>query len=196
MQIREIEKLDASDREEFDRLIEMIRAGDAGALDFLILRTYKRIRNIATLMVGGKLGTVSLDPSDLVSESFCRILKSKLETGIQDTQHYFSLFARNVRFVLLDYHKAKNSAKRGGQKVVCLDIVLAWAEQQNQSIEVLSDAISDLADEMPEEAAVLEYRYFGFMTEAEICEATDLTPWQVQKKLKFAKAYIRDWIEQ
>ena len=194
---REFDKLPENEIVEFNDLLEKIRRGDPGAFDALVYRTYGRIRNIASVLIGGRHGTQSFAPSDLVGESFKRILESRFNSQINDIRHYFSLFSRVMKQILLDHHKAKNSLKRGKHhKQLCFDLILSWMERQDQSIELLADALDSLRNEIPEAAETLELRYFGFMTETEICVATNSKPWMVQKNLRLAKAYVRNEIEQ
>ena len=194
--IREIDKLEESEILEFDQLIQRIRVGDPTALDDLVARTTIRVNNIATILVGGKNGTASLRPSDLTQDVFLKLLKANFQANIRNVRHYFSLFARTIGQVLLDYHKSKSSQKRGGgRKQIELDIILDWMENQHQSIEVVQDAMHSLELDQPETFEVVQLKYFGMLAEAELCRVTGYKPWEIQRLVRFGKAYVRDHIE-
>ena len=66
-----------------------------------------------------------LGATALVSEGFARLFKTGYLGKEQSTQHFYSLFAKMMRHVLVEYERSKNTQKRGGlSNPVALDVIL------------------------------------------------------------------------
>jgi RNA polymerase sigma factor (sigma-70 family) len=59
----------------------------------------------------------------------------------------------------------------------------------------LDDALTALADVDPRKARVIEMRYFGGLSNAEIAEALDVSVPTIVRDARFAEAWLRQHLE-
>ena len=175
-----------------EALIGRMRKGEAPAIEELAEVTYLRLWTIASRIIGTTNGNPSLGPTALVNEGFVKLLTQQGLEQVTNVEHFFSLFARAMRQIFIDYHRQKKSAKRGGgKKRLDLDIVLNYVSENTGDVEAVSEAIEKMKVELPRAAGILEMQFFAFMKIAEICAVTDLSRSTVENDLRLAKAFVK-----
>lgn len=150
------------------------------SLDHLLPDVYRELcavahRQLATAPPGGSLVT-----SELVHEVYLRL--AARPDAPHDRGHFFALASVAMRHILVDRAKARTAIKRGGpHRPITLDEdMIAVADQADALLE-LDAAISALAETAPRLAEVVQLRFFGGMSEAEIAGALGLTERTVQR---------------
>lgn len=93
----------------FLSLLEQTRQGNCCARDAMYRLAFRRLRAIATCLLGAERAPHTLQPTALVSELFLKL--QKLEARIVDEEHFFSLSARAMRQVLIDHGRRKRPAR-------------------------------------------------------------------------------------
>ena len=175
-----------------DELIRRIRDGENPAIEELAEITWTRLWTIAARIIGPQNGTPSLGPTALVNEGFVKLLTQNGMAKVNDVEHFFSLFARAMRQIFIDYHRQKNTNKRGkGNKRLDLDIVLSYMSENTGDIEAVSESLEKLRNHLPRAAQILEMQFFGFMKVTEICSVMGLSRSTIENDLRFAKAFIK-----
>jgi RNA polymerase sigma factor (TIGR02999 family) len=95
-----------------------------------------------------------------------------------------------MRRVLVDHHRTRVRAKRGGgQERVTLDENLA-AVDNSSSFLALDDALERLSALDPRKAQVVELHFFGGLTYAQTAEALGISDATVDRDLRMAKAWL------
>ena len=179
-----------------DSLIQQASQGCQQSVDELALLAYDRLYRTANKIVGYQNGTPTLGATALVSEAFARLFKTGYLDSIKDTQHFYSLFARMMRQVLVEYERSKSTQKRGGEvEHVALDVILVYLADQNSSAEELSEAITELEKRYARPAEAIQLKFFGFMTVDEICEQLGVSRSTIESDLRIAKAFIKSYLE-
>ena len=94
----------------------------------------------------------------------------------QDRLHFYSIAARVMRRVLVDYARKRKSAKRGGGVTrvpleLAGDLAATPALAGGYDLEALNDALERLAEFDPEGARLIELRYFAGLSVEETAEA-------------------------
>ena len=162
-----------------------LRSGASEPLDRLVPIVYAELRAIAhrQLAIGGRGGTLAT--TALVHEAYMKLVDQS-QAQWRDRTHFFAVAALAMRHVLVDRAKARRRLKRGGdQRHVSLDEENIGADDQPDALLELDEALTRLAAFDPRLARVVEYRFFGGLTEQEIAEAMGVTRRTVQ----------RDWIK-
>lgn len=157
-------------------LLRLANARVPGAQDALFSAAYPELRKLARsrLREGGRC-TV-LDTTALVHESYLRFVKGP--TLRAETRRAFFAYASQVmRSVIVDTVRARQAARRGwGQTLQTLDTerheAMPAAEQEILDVH---EALVTLAQAEPRLAQVVEMRWFGGYSEAEIGQALALT---------------------
>lgn len=109
----------------------------------------------------------------------------------KDRNHFFSMAARTMRRVLVDYARRRSARKRrlGATTPRDVDPPVVPPGDVETLIE-LDDALSALEQAHPRPGAVIEMYYFGGLTQQEIGESLSLSQPTVSADLRFGRAFM------
>ncbi|CAE7425368.1 prkC [Symbiodinium necroappetens] len=97
-----------------------------------------------------------------------------------------------MRHVAVDYARRRKAAKRGeGWQRVTLSSVRGGGDVADDELLDLNDALERLERASPRQASVVEMRFFGEMTNAQVAEALGVSERTVQLDWRAARAWIR-----
>lgn len=174
-------------------LIERARSGEAGALDALFERLYPELRRAAH----GQRGSAGIhDPllstTALVNEAYLK-LRGSDRLAARDRAHFLAYAATAMRSIIVDAARARLAERRGGaeQQRVTLDSQLA--EQLPQDDDELLDidaALTSLAAIDARLAQVVEMRWFGGSSEADIGDVLGISERTVRRDWEKARLLL------
>ncbi|MDH4066306.1 MAG: sigma-70 family RNA polymerase sigma factor [Acidobacteriota bacterium] len=170
-------------------LLGRMRRGDPGAFDLAFASLHAELRRLALRHMRGESGAHTLQPTALVNEAYLRLVDGP--DVINDRRHFFALASQAMRRVLVDHARQKKARKRGGGAVqVTLD---GLAGEVAPSIDVLAleEALIELATVDPDAVRVVELRFFGGHTDAEVAEITGRSFPRVRRDWAFARAWLK-----
>ena len=164
------------------------RDGDEQAGNALFRELDGDLKRIAGARLAGDRG-VSLSAGELVSEAVIRLSNlDRIEW--KSRSHILALSSKIMRQVLLDHHRRKQSWKRSHEPVtLCTDV--AQAEPKIELI-ALNMAMDELSEIDPERSAIVEMRYFGGMSLADIAEVLGLSEATVKRRWVSTRAWLQD----
>lgn len=166
------------------------RAGDRAAFDRLFSHVYESLRVIAHQRLRAFRPGDTLDTGALVHEVFLRMV-DQTRSGWQDKAHFFAIASRAVRYVLVDYARARSAAKRGGgRSAIPIDMVQIAADQRATDLLELTEALQELAGVSPRLGEVVDLRFFGGLTFEEIAEATGRSVPTVKREWARARTWL------
>jgi RNA polymerase sigma factor (TIGR02999 family) len=161
------------------------RQGDGDAPDRLFPLVYQELHRIAHRQLGGERRDHTLETTGLVHEAYLRLV-DQTRTRWMDRGHFFSIAARVMRRVLVDYARRRSAGKRGGGRSrIDLDDVALPVEERPQVLLALDEALDRLTAEDERVGRVVECRFFGGLTEEETGVALGIT----------ARTVRRDWVK-
>ena len=167
---------------ELTDLIHRVNAGAPGSREQLFSAAYTELRRLAhaRLRDGGR-NTV-LDTTALVHESYLKFLGVG-ELRAEDRRAFFAYASRVMRSVIIDSVRERQAERHGGkaEQLTLHTQLLDSADSGNEDVLRVHEALNTLAQAEPRLAQVVEMRYFGGYTEAEIAEALDLTERTVRR---------------
>lgn len=171
---------------EITRLLHAAGQGDAHAADQVVALLYTELRRIAGRRMQQSGELTLLDATALVHESYLRMQRAG-ELNFADRKHFLAYAAKVMHNIVIDQVRARQADKRGaGQGLLTLNTGIAeLAPQRDDEVLRVHEALQELAALEPRLAQVVEMRYFGGLSEAEIAEALDITERTVQ----------RDWVK-
>jgi RNA polymerase sigma factor (TIGR02999 family) len=177
-------------------LIERVGGGDRDARDALFAAAYPELRKLARsrLRDGGRntvMGTTAL-----VHESYLRFLRAG-ELRVEDRRAFFAYCSKVMRSVIVDSVRERQAERRGGDLAeVTLDTQVSDALPSGEA-EVLDvhEALLALEQAEPRLAKVVEMRYFGGYSEAEIAEALDVNERTVRRDWDKARLLLMVMLE-
>jgi RNA polymerase sigma factor (TIGR02999 family) len=98
-----------------------------------------------------------------------------------------------MRHILADRAKARVAAKRGGKRSsVTLDEAMIASDDEPGTLLQINEALGRLDQVDARLARVVEYRFFGGMTNEEIAEALGVTVRTVERAWVKARMLLRD----
>jgi RNA polymerase sigma factor (TIGR02999 family) len=170
-------------------LLQAWRQGETAALDQLTEVVYADLRNLAARRLSGERRNHTLQPTELVHETFLRLLDADVE--LQDRTHFFAVAARAMRRVLIDYARARGREKRGSGAVrVTLGDLHASTPPHSVDIVALDRALDELARLDPEQSRMIELYHFGGLTLEEIAAATSRSRSTVHRLVRSGQAWL------
>lgn len=165
-------------------LIQRAQGGDRGALDALFDALYPELRRIAHARLTRNLRDTLLDTTALVHECYVKFSQAQ-RLGPSDRAHFLAYAATAMRSIIVDFARAKAAERRGGDAPhVTLNTALADGlgdRHGEDEIVRVHEALDELAKLDARLAQVVEMRYFGGMTDAEVGEALGITDRTVRR---------------
>ncbi len=175
---------------EVDDLLAAVRAGDRAAWDRLLALVHADLKRIAHLHLRGRGQRETLQTTALVNEAYFRLARPS-SPGFHDRVHFLAIASCAMRQILLDRARARATAKRGGG-VAPLDLEHhdPAAPERGEDLLALEEALAELERLEPRLGKVVEMRYFGGMTFAEVGEALALSERTVKNDWRKARAFL------
>jgi RNA polymerase sigma factor (TIGR02999 family) len=171
------------------------RLAGRGELDLVVPLIYHELRALAHRRLMGQRGAVSLNTTALVHEAYLKLAGS---AGPQwrDRSHFFALASKVMRQILVDRARARATLKRGAKRrVTTFDEQTIAADEQADSLLDLDEALNRLASVAPRLAHVVECRFFGGMTDAEIADVLGVTERTVRRDWDKARLLLRSALD-
>jgi len=170
-----------------EMLIVEWRTGDANARDRLIGRLLPELQQIAAARLRREDGS-SLSTHDLINEAVERILKIE-NPSVGSRTHFIALASRLMRHILVDHARAKRTDKRAHHKV---ELNTRIEGEGQIDLHSLDTALIRLEALEPSLMEIVEMRYFGGMTIADIAEVTGWSEPTVKRRWQVARAWLAD----
>ena len=166
--------------------------GDKGALDRLMPLVYDELRIVARHRLAAEDSRQTLESAALVNETYLRLVDQE-RVEWRNRAHFFAISARMMRRILVDHARQRRAAKRGGDMPrLSLDQSLGLLERKDLDVVALDEALGNLSKLDPQQARVIELRFFGGLTIEETSEALHISPATVTRDWVTAKAWLFD----
>lgn len=175
---------------EVTQLLHAVRQGHRAAVAPLFQHVYAELKEVAGGYLRYERANHTLNTTDLVHEAYFKLIDGQ-RLAWEDRAHFFGAAARAMRQVLVDYARARNAQKRGG------DWHRTTLTGQDPGFNLpfgdllsLDEALDRLDARNPRLRQVVEMRFFGGMTEQEIGAVLNVTPRTVQRDWVKARAWL------
>ncbi len=199
-----------STRQPVTQLLAQWRAGDEQALAQLSTVLYDELRRLAQQHLRRERRDHTIQRTALVNEAFMRLIGQQ-SVDWQSRAHFFGLASRLMRRILVDYARARSADKRGGgvdvfsldaladgkadeatpQGVLAPAVLPSLRAETHEDVTAIDAALTRLAHLDPEQAKLVELRYFGGLTIEQTAEALDVSPATVKREWTLARAWLR-----
>ncbi len=177
--------------ENVTRLLERWGGGDREALDRLMPLVEGELRRLARAYLRRERAGHTLQPTALVNEAYLKLIDQR-EARWQNRAQFFGVAAQLMRRVLVDHARARDAAKRGGpQYAVTLSEADRVSAAPTVDLIAVNDALEELARLDPQQARVVELKFFGGLTIEEAAEAMGVSHATVEREWKVARAWLR-----
>ncbi len=175
---------------EVTRLLGELRRGSPEAEAKLVPLVYEHLHRLAAHYMRRERPDHTLQPTALLNEAYLRLV-SQENTDWQDRAHFFGVAARLMRQILVDHARARQAGKRGGfVEKVLLDEAHDFSPAKARELVELDDALRSLEELDPQQARVVELRFFAGLTVEETAEALGTSPRTVKRDWSVARAWL------
>jgi RNA polymerase sigma factor (TIGR02999 family) len=172
-------------------LLQAWGKGDSAALDQLIPLVYGELRNQARRYLRRESPGHTLQTTGLVHEAYLRLVDQR-RVDWKNRQQFFGVAAQIMRRVLVDHARGKHAAKRGGSGIhVTLDESTAADHDGGVDLLGLDEALTRLAVLDPQQARVVELRYFTGLGIDETAQVLGISAATVKREWVMARAWLR-----
>jgi RNA polymerase sigma factor (TIGR02999 family) len=165
------------------------RTTAAEALAAMMPEVYDDLRRLAASYLRGERSEHTLQRTALVHEAYLRLANQRQEGAWQNRAHFLGIFARLMRQTLTNYAIARQRKKRGGTDP--LEQALEFYDQRKIDVTALDIALRDLESRDPRQGQIVELRFFGGLTVAEIASVMGISPATVRREWAIAKLWLR-----
>src|SRR5436305_470094 len=176
------------------RILSAIDAGDPHAAGQLLPLVYDELRRLAAQRLAQEAPGHTLQATALVHEAYLRLVGSEPDRSWEGKAHFFAAAAQAMRRILIDAARRKGRRKRGGG-LHRVDSMEQPAPDPDEKLVALDDALNSLADEDALAAKVVELRQFAGLGHEEIAAALGITVYLARQKWTYARAWLRDAID-
>ena len=152
----------------------------------LLPQVYEELRKLAAAKLAGEKPGYTLDATALVHEAWLKLADASVEW--QDRSHFLRAAATAMRRILVDRARAKKTGKRdGGRRVALADFPAPLSQGQ---LLTLDAALEKLAAIKPDNARLVELRFFAGQTGDEAAAALNVSPATADRMWRFARAWL------
>jgi RNA polymerase sigma-70 factor (ECF subfamily) len=150
---------------------------------------YDELRRIARAYMRRERPGQTLQATALVHEAYLRLAGAG--TPWHDKRHFVGIAARSMRQILVERARARGAQKRwAGLGRVSLTDSIAIAPGQSDLLPALDDALNRLEKIDPEQAKIVELRYFAGLSIEESAEALGMSPATLKRRWALARAWL------
>jgi RNA polymerase sigma factor (TIGR02999 family) len=174
------------------QILSAVGRGDPNAADQLLPLVYEELRRLATRRLSQEKPGQTLQATALVHEAYLRLLgPAGADQPWNSRGHFFAAAAEAMRRILVEQARRKQRARHGGDlQRVDLDDQLEFADQPDDRLIALDEALERLAAEEPEAAKVVALRYFAGLTIEETALALNVSVRTVNRHWAYARAWL------
>jgi RNA polymerase sigma-70 factor, ECF subfamily len=183
---------DPNDAAHLTRLLHEWRDGDRDALDQLMPLVYEELRTLAARQLKNEWRHDRLQTTVVVNEAYLKLFGQR-DIDWQNRGHFFALASQFMRRIIVDHARQGLRQKRGGGELaVELDDGTPAPARPIDAVDALDldRALHKLEGLDPDQARIVEMRFFGGLTVEETAAALGISPATVKREWALAKGWL------
>ena len=176
--------------ENITELLARVNNGDKDALEQLTPLVYGELHRLAVAYLRRERREHTLQPTALINEVYLKIFGQQ-RINWCNRAHFFGIAAGEMRRILVDHARHFNSKRHGNRLCVSLEkIADNFGAQPDTDLLALHEALERLEAIDPDQARIVELRFFGGLTIEETAEVVGTSHATVERDWRSAKAYL------
>ena len=176
-------------KDEITSLLVAWSDGDRKSLDQLVPLVELELRRLAHAFMRRETGEHTLQTTALINEAYLKLLNTE-HPRWQNRAQFYGVAAIIMRRILTNYARDRAAKKRGGPESHQPLTEEIMSPERSVELIALDDALKDLAAFDPLKARIVELKFFGGMTAAEIADILDISTPTVNLHWRLAKAWL------
>lgn len=159
-------------------------------VDAIMPTVYDEIRRLAQHQMSQERADHTLSATALANEAYLKLV-DQTRVNWRNKQHFMAVAAQAIRRILVDHARTKNRQKRGGgEQPILLNTSILIRKDRSVDLIDLEESLLKFEKIEPEKARVVELRFYGEMTEADIAEVLGVTERTVRRYWQYARAWL------
>ncbi|MGD0133486.1 MAG: ECF-type sigma factor [Bryobacteraceae bacterium] len=158
----------------------------------LVVQLYSELRSLASSYLRRERSDHTLQTTALVHEAYLRLADQR-DVRWKNKEQFMGVAAQLMRRILVDYSRAHGAEKRGkGFEKVFLKEAEAVAISKGKAADVvaLDEALTQLAEFDPQQAHLVELRFFGGLSIEEAAGVLGISRTTAKRNWNVAKAWL------
>ena len=171
-------------------LLGELDVGDDKAVTEFVVLLYSELRSLASSYLRRERSDHTLQTTALVHEAYLRLAVQK-EARWKNREHFMGVAAQLMRRILVDYSRGHDAKKRGKDfQKVFLEEADAVAQGKAADVIQLDEALTRLAEFDPQQARLVELRFFGGLSVEEAAVVLGVSRTTVKRNWNLCKAWL------
>ena len=181
----------AASQGDITQLLNQWLSGDEEARSRLFDTVYDNLRGMAKRYMARENPGHTLRPTALVNEAYLKI-QAYTPKEWQSRAHFYAVFARTMRQVLVDHARAKLTEKRGGPyQRISLEDAGDIPDKYYVTLIELDTVLDQLTQEHPLASSIFHLKHFIGLTADEIAAVLEMSVTKVNRSLRYAKLWLQ-----
>jgi RNA polymerase sigma factor (TIGR02999 family) len=175
-------------------LIACAEGGDRAAADGLFAALYSELHRMARRQLAGAHG-LTLGTTTLLHEAYLNIAGREGTAAFPDRGRFMAYAARVMRGLVIDYVRARQAQKRGGQFEITSFQQEVVGPASHEVLSRISDALDQLGAIEPQLAELVDLKFFCGFSFAEVAAMRGQSERTVQRHWEKARIYLHGVIQ-
>ena len=151
---------------------------------------YQELHAVAERQLRSERRDHTLNATALVNEAYLKLVDQR-SVAWQNRAHFFAIAAQAMRRILINYANKRLAEKRGGgQAMATFDEAFLAGHSRAEDLIELDEALERLKKMNERQSVVVEYRFFGGLTQEEIAEVLGVSVQTVRLDWRVARAWL------
>ena len=168
---------------EITELLKAWSNGDKESLDQLVPLVDGELKKIAHKYMRDERAGHILQTTELVHEALIKLIRENVNW--ENRKQFYSIVARRMRQVLIDYARKGTKAEH----IDVADSLLSY--ERSKELIMLDEALTKLAEFDKRKAKIVEYRHFLGLTIPEVAKLLGIAPKTVERDWDFARTWLK-----
>ena len=158
----------------------------------MVQLVYCELRRLARDFLARERSGHTLQPTALVHEAYLRLIDQR-QVDWTNRAQFVGIAAVMMRRILVNHARGRAADKRGGEADrVSLSQAEGIGGAPSVDLIALHDALDALEAVDQRKSRVVELKFFGGLTIAEIAEVMRLSPATIEREWSFSRAWLYD----
>jgi len=165
---------------------------DEQARDHMLPMVYDDLRRLARAYLARERPDHTLQATALVHEAYLRLIGQR-QMDWNNRAQFVGMAAVMMRRILVNHARDHAADKRGGDaKRVTLSLAADLGSAPSVDLIALHEALNDLEALDARKSRIVELKFFGGLTIAEMAEVMSLSPATIEREWSFSRAWLYD----
>jgi RNA polymerase sigma factor (TIGR02999 family) len=171
-------------------LLSKLDVGNDKAVAELVVLLYSELRSLASSYLRRERDGHTLQTTALVHEAYLRLADQR-EVRWKNREQFMGVAAQLMRRILVDYSRGHDAQKRGNDfEKVFLEEAEVVSKGKAADVIALDEALTRLAEFDPQQAQLVELRFFGGLSIEEAAGVLAVSRTTVKRNWNLAKAWL------